>query len=259
MRRGSGRTVVMWTGVMMAALLLPGHARSDELAEATRGMVERYGDSVVTLKVVAAAGDREHTYEAQGTVLDASGLIVASNLAVDPFSHYPGADSEIKSVSLIREDGTELPLERLLRDEDLDLLFLRPEAEEGEEVELSHIEAGDEGADLELAEQVVVLSRLGPTDDREHAVLIGRVQAIITRPRKMYVVGMLGGVGTMGVLGSPVFDTEGRPVGIMVVRHSGRDVRGQIGRGQDAYMAVVLPIAEMSDGIKQAKGEDPDE
>ncbi len=259
MRRGSGRTVVMSIGLLIAALLWPGPARTDELAEATRGMVEQYGDSVVTLKVVASAGDQEHTYEAQGTVLDASGLIVASNLAVDPFSHYPGADSEIKSVSLIREDGTELSLERLLRDEDLDLLFLRPDGEEGDEVELSHIDVGDEGAELELAEQVIVLSRLGPTDDREHSVLIGRVQAIITRPRKMYVAGTLGGVGTMGVLGSPAFDTEGRPVGIIVVRHSGRDVRGQIGRAQDAYMAVVLPIAEMSDGIKQAKGEDPDE
>ncbi|MFO7899251.1 MAG: serine protease [Planctomycetota bacterium] len=241
---------------MLFALLLATRALAaeEDLSRAARSVVEQYGDAVVPLKVVLSVQikgrDQEQKYEALGTVLDESGLIVASNTAVDPFSRQSKVNSEVKSVKLLRKDGTERKLKIVLRDKELDLMFLQPE----EDVELTGLGVAAAGPTLELADRAIVLSRLGPVGDRQPAVLVGRVEAVVTKPRRLYVTAT---VGSMSALGCPVFTRGGKPVGILTMRVSKAAGAGRIGGKLRANtLPAVLPIIDLLDDIKQAKGEE---
>lgn len=244
----------MCPALLVLMLAAPAVAAEDDLGRAARSVVRQYADSVVPLKVVLSVQvkgrDQEQKYEALGTVLDESGLIVASNTAVDPFSRRPEMNSEVKSVKLLRKDGTEGKLTIVLRDKELDLMFLQPE----EDVELSHLGGAAAGPTLELADRVVVLSQLGPVGDRQPAVLVGRVEAVVTKPRRLYVTGT---IGSMNALGCPVFTRGGKPVGVLVLRVSKAAGAGRIsGKLRANTLPAVLPIVDLLDDIKQAKGEE---
>src|SRR5262249_27425660 len=118
--------------VAAAALFLatPGLApvqavRADPTADTARSLLEKYKDAVVTFNVVIKVsggplGEEQNTeLEAQGFVLDATGLIVTTNAAIDPvsmFANFPGAQDELSkvttkvvSVRILRPNGDEIP------------------------------------------------------------------------------------------------------------------------------------------------------
>jgi hypothetical protein len=234
-------------------LLMAGAAVAADLSQAARDLVAKHGDVVVPLRVVTStkvtAGGREYPaqerqHEILGTVLDGSGLMVASNTAADPGSSQmmrrPGVkiESEIKGAKLIKKDGTELALKVVLTDKDLDLIFLAPE----EKIELPNIGLGAKGAEPTLAADVIALGRLGALGDRQPSVSLAKVRSVVNKPRRFYVAQFEG-----NMLGCPAFDAAGKLVGLVVV-HSRAG-------GQRQVMAIVLPAADVAEIMGQAKEE----
>lgn len=225
-----------------------------------QGLAEKYADAVVQVKVVTStrfsvsgreAPAMEREFEVLGTVLDETGLIVTSHSAVDPSSIVaamrPGAkiDSQIKSTKLIRPDGTEVPLKVVLRDKDLDLMFLRPT----KRIRLAHIDLKARGADLRLGNVVVVVSRLGPVGDRQPMVSLGRVQAVVDKPRRFCVAVLPGGATS---LGCPVFTCKGELAGLMVIRTSKVAGSGSaLGGAASRVLPIILPIADILEDMGQ--------
>ncbi len=230
--------------------------------DAVRAVVGKHEAAVVSLKIVTSVKvtyqgrempAREQESEVLGTVLDDTGLIVASNTAVNPAdaqaAENPGlaVESEVKSAKLIpgAKGGTELPLKIVFRDKDLDLVFLRPETKTA----LPNVGLKQAGPELDILDNVILLTRLGAVGDRQPAVSVGAVHAVVKKPRRLYVLGLLDSVAA---LGCPVFDLEGGLAGIVVLRISrSGGSGGLLGAIGSRMLPTVLPVADILEDMKQ--------
>lgn len=256
-------------------LLLAATVRADETADAGRRILAKNQDAVITLKAVvkvtgSAGGNsipqQEQRIEITGTVVDPSGLTVTSYTLVNPASIAKAQikrmlaqrgggpsdvdiNSEVSSAKLILADGTEIPAEVVLRDEDLDLAFFRPIAKPANP--LTAVALTPAGTP-QMLDQVFMLNRLSNIAKRTVAVTYGRIDAVIQKPRLFYSVGA---AVTGSPLGGPVFTPDGNLVGITLIRKSANTEDAEVMTGlssQAGLMPVLLPASDLTDSIKQA-------
>jgi hypothetical protein len=163
---------------------------------------------------------RESQLEIAGTLLTPEGLTVVSDLASNPAAmaaNAPGSntrlDTETGSVEIALPDGREVAARFVLRDADLDLAFLMPR----EPLEdLPSVELVDVPAPRPL-DELIFLFPLSKALNREIAVAVESVRAVIERPRTFLVADSFVGVQA---LGCPAFDASGRALGLVVMRRS---------------------------------------
>lgn len=229
----------------------------DERATA-RDVVKKRGDAVImvlaTIKLRINIGGREQSSDqatqANATILDSTGLTVLSLSSLQPddvmtrtLSQRVGAGtkvdvtSEASDIRMHLADGRELAAKLVLRDEDLDLAFIRPT--EAPTIPLTFVDAA--GASPAILDPVMLLQRTSEATGWVAAASLGNIQLVIDKPRTYYQVAVptVGGTG----LGSPVFDLTGHFVGVIVLRNTGS--RGTTAPG-------VLPGADIRDVAKQA-------
>lgn len=249
-------------------------AQTPEERVTARDIIAKHADAIVTARASismrglpgprGAAGPMEDVVQASAVVLDPTGLTVTALSPLDPSDMFtralgrvPGAQGVNLSVDhtnirLRLGTGQEVPARIVLRDRDLDLVFLRPA-----EAPASPMASVDmtKAARVLTADLVILAHRLGEMTGWKPGVAFGTVQTVVDKPRTSYVVAapMAGGGG----IGSAVFDTAGRFVGLMVMRSqpSGRSsllsmLQGPEGLGM---MAVALPAEEIAELAKQAK------
>ncbi len=253
--------MLVWCVLIAVVAAAGAPARGADIGAAARAVHEKHAEAVVTVKMVISlretfrgreAPSRESEREVLGTVLDETGLIVTSHAASDPATagrrYGPGykVESELKSARLIRKDGTEAALKVVLRDKDLDLMFLRPR----KKMTLTHVGAKAKGPELGIADDIITLSRLDAVADRQPSVLIARAEAVVDKPRRFYVMNMLHSTRS---LGCPTFTADGKLVGIVTLR-----VTKGAGGG---VIPAILPIEDVLEDAKQIDppGEDEEE
>ncbi|HUJ11036.1 MAG TPA: serine protease [Verrucomicrobiae bacterium] len=251
-------------------------SQASDVANSGREILAKCQDAVVTvrlaLKQSISMGGRESKsdskVETTGTVIDPSGLTVVSLSTTDPGSAvketYARAiaarggdpsqlkfDSEISDLKIVLADGTEIPADVVLRDKDLDLAFLRPSDKPTKPLPFVDLSSD---AKPKVLDEVVVVNRLNKTANRVPAVSIGRIEAIVDKPRTFYVLGE----ATWGYsLGAPVFSLDGKLIGILFLRSAEAQVDQTSGfmfsgLSQWGMMPIVLPASDIVDGAKQA-------
>jgi hypothetical protein len=244
--------------VIMAAGARPAAAQTVDERATARDVVKKRGDAVImvlaTIKLRINIGGREQSSDqatqANATILDGTGLTVLSLSSLQPddimsrtLSQRVGAGtkvdvtSEPSDIRMHLADGRELAARLVLRDEDLDLAFIRPTEAPG--TPLTFVDAA--GATPAILDPVMLLQRTNEATGWLAAASLGNIQLVIDKPRTYYQVAIptLGGTG----LGSPVFDLAGHFVGVVVLRNTGS--RGTASPG-------VLPGADIRDIAKQA-------
>ena len=260
------RTVVIG---LMALLLVAAPAAAQEQRAAMREIAKKWQNAIVnvrvSLKVRMSVGGREvqstdDTVEAVATVIDPDGLTVMSLSSLDPgamMSRLMGsASTGDQKMSIVSEptdvrirlaDGKELPASIVLRDQDLDLAFIRPTAKPA--TALTAISLADAGTPSVL-DELVVLGRLGRVGGWVPSSILYSVAAIMEKPRTFFVLN--GPVGT----GMPAFQANGKIVGVMTIRQidPGRmSMFGMMGGTEGAgVIAVVLPAADVLEIARQA-------
>ena len=244
-------------------------AQSDRAA--MREVAKKWQDAIVnvrvSLKVRMSMGGREvqsmdDTVESVATVIDPSGLTVMSLSSLDPgamMSRLMGAMggggddkmsivSEPSDVRMRLPDGRELPAKIVLRDQDLDLAFIRPTTKPS--APLTAINLSD-SARPNILDDVVVLSRMSRVGGWVPSVTVFPVGAIIEKPRTFFVLGDQAGTGT------PAFLPNGKLVGLLTIRQidPGRmSMFGMMGGTEGAgVIAVILPAADVLEIAKQAQ------
>ncbi len=242
--------------VFGAATALP--AQSPEERATARDVVRKKAEAVVmvmaTLKIRANVGGQEQQVEQQaqanGTILDAAGLTVLSLSTLQPDDMMarslsartrPGTRvdviSEPSNVRMRTGDGREIAARLVLRDEDLDLAFIKPI--EPPSPAVTWIDAP--AAKPSLLDLLFVIQRTTETSGFSTAATFGNVQLVIDKPR-LYFQAAMAGIGA-SALGSPVFDAAGRFVGVIVMRSTG---------SRGPALTAILPADDIRDIAKQA-------
>lgn len=206
----------------VAAAQVPGG-----ISMAGRKVAEASGPAVVTVHLVkkttmafeGQSSTRDSQSEIPGVVISPEGLTVTSLAAGDSSSMFGGpagegasARSDITEAKLIVANGDEIDAKVVLRDKDLDLLFLRPIKKLARPMKWVDLRKSTR---VGLLDPVVLLTRLGKVVNRTLGAKLLYVQGVVEKPRKRYVISndFLG-----GDFGSPVMALDGRIVGLLVVK-----------------------------------------
>ena len=256
-------------GVLVAA----GAASAQDARVAARDVIKKWQEAVVNVRVVLktrmSMGGREmqsadDSVDAVGTVIDPSGLTVMSLGSLNPgamMNKIVGASvgggggenrveisSEPTDLKIRLPDGREMPAKIVLRDEDLDLAFIRPTAKPAAPLVAINLA---ESAKPALLEEMVVLSRLGRVGGWASSATLADIGAVIERPRTFYVLG-----GAPSAMGTPAFSTAGKLVGLLTLRQvdPGRSSMFSMMGGAEAMglLPVILPAADVLEIAKQA-------
>jgi hypothetical protein len=213
------------TALLLGAAVTAGAA--EDIRATGRGLMEKQGGAIVTVKLVLKRrvvvqgqerGSSESQSEILGTVVSPTGLVVVSDSASNPWAMYatdegPKVDIDTTDVKLLVEDGREIPARFVLRDRDLDLAFVQPEATD---LKLPSINLDGTKVPQPL-DDILLLYRAGKVLNRQISVGLTRVEAVVKKPRTFVVCDWL--TSSAG-LGGPAFDATGAPIGIVVLRRS---------------------------------------
>lgn len=257
--------------VALCLSLLPVPASAQDQRAAARDVVKKWQDAIVNVRVVLkmrmSMGGREmqssdDPVDTVGTVIDPSGLTVLSLGSLNPggmMSKLMGSGggsgqpqmeitTEPTDVKIRLSDGRELPAKIVLRDEDLDLAFLRPTTKP--EKPLVAIDLKD-AAKPAILDQVLVLSRLGRVGGWTAGASLADVGAVIEKPRTFYVLS-----GNVTGMGTPAFLTNGRIIGLLTLRQveAGRPSMASMMGGMEGMgmLGVILPAADVLEIAQQA-------
>jgi len=239
-------------------------AFADPAAQAGRAVFDANKNAVLTVKAVIStkmafmgqSNEDESQAEFTGTVISPDGLMVFSLSSSDPAASMTmllgggregfDVESQVKDLKILLTDGTEVPAEIVLRDQDFDLGFMRPKdapAEPFQAVDTSN------AASPEILDQVVLLNRLGKVANRVYSASLSRIEAIVSRPRTFYIIDQ---AESNAGLGSPAFTLDGKLVGIVVVRAvpmggtSPMAMLSSLSSGPP-IMPIVIPVEDILD------------
>jgi S1-C subfamily serine protease len=248
--------------LMAAALtLLAATCHADDLADKGREIFTKNLHAVVTVQAVLkttysgggrSANPTETKQDLTGTVIDASGLTVLALSSVDPAElykrmsdEYKAVETQINDLKILLDDGTEIPSEIVLRDQDLDLAFIRPKTKPSAAMAAVDL---SKSSPVEMLEPVIALNRLNRAAGRAYSASIERIDAVIQKPRTFYIPDTTQSTTS---LGSPAFALNGNIVGIFVMRAvsagetSARNMR-------ENMTAILIPAEDILKGAKQA-------
>jgi hypothetical protein len=257
-------------GILTPAAAGTAPASAQDARAPLRDLVRKWQDAVVNVRVVlkvrmSMAGremnSSDESIDTVGTVIDPSGLTVLSLSALNPGammsklmgSAGTGQDqlevtSEPTDVKIRMSDGRQVPARIVLRDEDLDLAFLRPTT--APDKPLTSVNLADAGKP-DLLDEVVVLSRLGRVGGWTPAASLHNIGAVIEKPRTFYVLG-----GATGGTGTPAFLPSGRIVGLLTLRQIDPGRGGMLsmmgGTEGLGLLAVILPAPDVLEIASQA-------
>jgi hypothetical protein len=233
--------------LLAAALAAPLPAATEAEAAAGRGILKANADSIVLIELVVNAstagrggrGSAEQKLEVNGTVIAANGLTVTSLASIDPRvgrgrGGGENSDTEFKEVKLRLADNTEVPAMVVLKDAELDLAFIAPLAGAGPAQTFPFLNLEDAGQ-AEVLGTYFDMTRLPKNMQRTPVIQTVSVLGLIERPRKLILT-------TDQTLGCPVFDMNGKPLGISLAYIS----------NNTAINIVVVPAADIVDMAKQA-------
>jgi hypothetical protein len=244
-----------------ACALWSATCHADELADKGRDIFNKYQHAVVTvqtvLKVTDSRGGRssnpsEVKRDLTGTVIDSSGLTVLALSSVDPTElyrrvseEYNKIETQVNDVKVLLDDGTEIPSEIVLRDKDLDLVFIRPKTKLA--VPMVAVDLS-KSSPVEMLDPVIALNRLSRAAGRAYAASVERIDAVVQKPRTFYIPGTGASSST---LGSPAFALNGNIVGIFVMRAVNGGDSGGRSPGENVT-AILIPAEDILKGAKQA-------
>lgn len=266
MRRISAATIMM-----VGLLASPAWAQSPEERVAARDAVGKNGDAIVTvMATLKARMTREgrdnpapdQAVRASATVIDPSGLTVVALSAIDPgnvINKTPAVTqgnmtftTELVDVKMRLADGKEIPARVVLRDSDLDLLFVKPTTAPAAPMAAVQSNAPS----LAIMDAVVVVQRLGELTGWKPSAAFGAVEVVVEKPRTFYIIATLTSGSSTG---AAVFDARGLFAGIVTLRASDDSKTNALNGLQGnalqtlGLMPVVVPAADIREVAKQAK------
>lgn len=199
--------------------------------------------------------DQEKKIETTATIIDPSGLLLASLSSIDPSAAMDGqefptasgpmrvsASAKITEVRVIMPDGTEIPADVVMKDTDLDLAFIKinRESPEAKDAKFHAIDLKN-SVEGRVLDEVVALGRMGEAFSRQPSVITSLVTAETKKPRRFLRV-------PTEIIGGPVFAANGKVIGITILRKTRSENQG----AQMQMMPSLLPASDIAPIAAQA-------
>ncbi|MBI5207783.1 MAG: hypothetical protein HY934_08325 [Candidatus Firestonebacteria bacterium] len=239
--------------------------KADDAATSGRNIASKWENITIIIKItikqkVIMQGkevyNTESKMEINGTVMDSTGLVVASLSETDPSSlvenflhgvqddRKPKYESDITDIKIRFSKDNEVPAKIVLRDKDMDLVFIRPTNRLKDTVQFINFK---DSIQPELLDRILCLYRLGKVADEVLSINISRIQAVVNKPRTFYVPDDM----NCG-LGIPVFSLEKEKIiGILVVRmtpsHSDNAISMFSRKNEMMPLPIILPASEIKE------------
>ncbi len=205
-------------------------ALTEAEAATGRALVKQYADTVISLEVVTTlkvtVGDRaqpprENKVEVNATVISPTGLSVTILSTIDPrgameamaASRGPGGpkveigETEFKDVKLRLANNTEVPAVIVLKDPDLNLVFIAPLVDSTAPARTFPFVSLERAATAEVLGNYFFVTRAPKSLQRVPLVRTATINGIVEKPRRLYLVNDL-------ALGVPVVDASGQVLGL---------------------------------------------
>jgi hypothetical protein len=244
--------------------LLTPHGYSDTFAEKARALAQKYGSAVVTVRAVLETRvnnptfevpDMEDVTEVRGFIVDPAGYVVTSMASLgvgnQTLDDSTSIESRPRRFTILLEQGQkEYEAKAVLQDETADVLILKMESQQEP---FPTIPLTPSEAPLQY-DPVFVLSRLNRVVGYALGGNAQRIEAVIEKPRRYYV---LPWVADLGV---PVFGEGGKFVGIVVERTlPGQTnlVAGDPFSAMENAVSIILPAATLEELLNEAKQQKP--
>lgn len=246
------KLVVLCSLLVLGLFVIPVWA--DEVADLSQKVLTQWQDAIITARLVIEVYESERKTEILLTIINESGLAVSSLSSISPSSMFGTSmdETKVKSVTMILPDKEEIPANVVLRDQDLDLAFIKPIEKINRK--LVAVDLADNSSP-KILDHIILLSRLGNAGGYAPVVSISRIEAIITKPRTMFMTDPMKAL--LSGLGVPVFTLDGKVIGLNLMRASkSTDILDDdLSRGMGALptLPIILPAKEIIDIIERAK------
>lgn len=257
----------------LAAGTLLAQTEDRQLVDAARKTLQSYDKALITLSAVLkleAKGieglSQEQKTQCAATIIDPSGLAVTSLTNLNPQNAMPKMrirrgnetqtlelDCQVQEVKYRLTDGTEVPARMVLKDDELDLVFLAPQKELDTQTQAKIAVLSLENAPtkVEMLDSTILINRSSEDLNYVPMLNLGRIAAVLTQPRTCYL-------SNMGTIGTPVFDQQGKVIGMIC-----RCIQVESGEGDNMKSAaalaatsrLILPAADIVKDISKAKEE----
>lgn len=246
--------VLAWAFICAASSLSSLRAaHADAHGNMLRALSQKYSSSVVTLQLVIKSSmggeSNQAQLEADGLVIDPSGLVVTTNSAIDPAALYASAMGEeamgriafsVVSAKIRLADGQEIPARVVLRDRDRNLAFVRPLKKPAQS--LSFVDFKGKSIS-QLGNPVYILGRLGKAASRVAEANCMRIIGVVDKPRRFYVLEPM----AYYYSGNVAFSENGQPLGLITIKAG----RGSMS-SSDSVLATIIPAADVWEVALQA-------
>jgi hypothetical protein len=103
----------------------------------------------------------------------------------------------------------------------------------------------EEGSTADVLDELVFIAQQGKVVRRAHFVFLQRVEAVIEKPRLLYLTGE---DRQQAIFSAPAFTLEGGFVGIGALRA----ISSEAGGGGNNAMVVIVPAEDIARGAEQA-------
>ena len=249
----------------LVALFAATAIADDNLVEQAKKIRDTNAKSIVRVRAVTQTsqegfgisfGNADKVTQVPATFIDDSGMALVPYSSLDPSAgiqvlafNVGGEEQKIesktkfKSFDFVLADGTVLPAKIVVTDKKLDVAVVAVEKPLDDEAK-KKIAAVAIKSDTKvgLLDRVITLGRLNPTLDSQISVGVGRVNAVVEKPRTTYV-----GIGAKP--GYAVFTESGELLGISTMRIPNIT---SIGGAFDAT-PIVVPGKYLAEVVSQAK------
>ena len=233
-----------------------------------RALAKRYADTVVSVELVATikmtVGDRalpprENRMDVNGTVIAPSGLTVTVLSLVDPHGAMEAmraaqgaggqkieiGETEFKDVKLRLANNTEVPSVIVLKDPDLNLIFVAPLLDAAAKPRTFPCISLDKAAAEEVLGHYYYVTRAHKSLQRVPIVRETTVVGIVEKPRRMFLM-------SDQALGVPIIDPAGLVLGISTQYLEN-------GRPTNLVVLSAADIAELGEQAAAIKPEEKEE
>jgi S1-C subfamily serine protease len=218
-------------------------------------LVSERSKAIVNIKFILKAEGQEQEGEIPGVMIERDGLVLASTIGLGEFqSRFAGTSITPTAIRiLIGEDTQGVEATMLARDSELALAWFRIDkpAEGGYDA----VNFAD-GSAQQVGSGLLVVSQLGKFFHRAIVVNEGSVACVTSKPRRVLIPSISLVATDFGV---PVFDTQGRPVGIFSAVLPDKDeLMGTPGGLEEMMKGVpglkmIIPADEIVAATRKAK------